>query len=180
MQIIAKKEKEQAYGFKRLTKVGYEDEVFEEVQHKALVRFEENPRIIMRKTSIEYVQEDEKPSSTIGEFGSESLGLESIADDEDHRSFVDIRRKMRKLAEGKPKFAFENEQVNKDYSKYMEMTKKMMDDEPINSNFGSPKGRELVYLNAIFDKEDLQMAQSLSNGRFYVSKKAIATLKNKY
>lgn len=179
MQVVAKIDKDQGYGFKKLQKVGHEQEAFEEVKHKALVKFEERPRIVLRKTSVEYPAR-EMPSSTIGDFRSESLELDSIQNGEDHRVFVDVRRKVRKLAEDKPKLNFKVPAEAATYAKYLERTKKIMDEEPIDTHYGTPRGRELLYLHSIFDKEDLQMAKSLSNERYYITKQGINILKEKY
>lgn len=179
MQVISKKDKDQGYGFKKLVKMGQENDTYEEAKHKALVRFEERPRIALRKTSVEYPME-EKAISTVGDFGSESLEIENVRNEEDCRIFVDLRNKLKKIAEDKPKMKFKGPAQADAYSKYLERSKKMMDEEPMESYIGSPKGRELLYLNSIFDKEDLKMAKNLSNERYYITKQAINILKEKY
>lgn len=179
MQVITKKDKDQGYTFKRLTKVGQEESTFEEGKHKALVNFVERPRIVLRKTSIQYPENE--PKSDIGDFDSESLKLESIAGDKDHRILVDIRSKLRHVAEENPKLELKVESQKKTFQELMELSKTLMEEEyNIPSQYGSPQGRELQYLNMVFDKDDLEMAKGHSNERYYLTKQAINTLKDKY
>lgn len=179
LQIVTKKDKDQGYTFKRLNKVGQEESTFEEGKHKALVNFVERPRLVLRKTSIQYPVND--PVSDIEDFDSESLKLESINSEKEHRVFVDIRTKLNKVAEGKPKFAFKTAEQETTYNQFQELANSMMDDElGITSQLGSPQGRELLYLNMVFDKDDLELARSNSNNRYYLTKQGINFLKDKY
>lgn len=179
MQVITKKDKDQGYTFKRLNKIGGEDSTFEEGKHKALVNFVERPRMVLRKTSIQYPINE--PKSDIGDFDSESLQLESMNGDKENRIFIDIRSKLRKIAEGKPKFAFKDQTQESAFNQLQELSESMMDEEQgITSQQGSPQGRELLYLNMVFDKDDLDMARSHSNQRYYLTKQAINVLKEKY
>lgn len=179
LQIITKKDKDQGYTFKRLTKVGQDESVFEEGKHKALVNFVERPRMVLRKTSVQYPENE--LDSKIGDFGSESLELESINGDKINKVCLNIRSKVKNIAEDKPDFKFKNEEQEKSFKQLHDLSRSLMDEEiGMTSQYGSPQGRELLFLNMVFDKEDLDMARSHSNERFYLTKQGINALKEKY
>ena len=88
MQIIIRKDKEKGFAFKKIAKDP--NIVYDENQYKALVKFTEDPRVVVRKSSINY-RGLQNQADDIGEFDSDSLDLEPIRKDRDIRTLVDIR-----------------------------------------------------------------------------------------
>lgn len=202
MQIVQKRgDKEKGYCFRRLEKP--KAEVFDEQTHKALVSFQEDPKMALRKTSVE-VKTDlpvmrcvsaKDLSEKVEPTGQEELQdvssaeLESLPDQEPPHQLLDIRSQVKKLARGKMKFKIDGSTSNDLLGKYKKFADKILEEneeDPIAMESRimemSPVEQSRLMLNsgARHDKDDLAEAKELSNDRFFITKQTFNFLKGNY
>jgi hypothetical protein len=202
LQIIQKRgDKEKGYCFRRLDKP--KGEVYDEHIHKALVSFQENPRMTVRKTSVEIVTDlpiqrwisAKDLSEKIEVAGDQqfndvsSADLDSLPEAENPKLLLDIRSQVKRLAQGKTKFKQLGSVQSEMLAKYKSLSDKIMaenEEDPVVLESKimemSPVEQSRLMINsaAKHDKEDLLEARELSNDRFFITKQTFNFLKGNY
>ena len=176
MQIIQKKDKERGFAFRKIIKD--DSVVYDEAKFKALVKFEEYPRMLLRKTSVNL-----KPQLEEGEedFNSESLELQSIESDKiQSKTLKDVRKQVTRMVANKPKFSFKDDSQAKHYQDYLALAAGLAEEEANQSKSAAPSNYEPVFPQNRLGKDDLELAQKVANDRFFITKQGHNLLVDKY
>lgn len=202
LQIIQKRgDKEKGYCFRRLEKP--KGEKYDEQTHKALVSFQEHPRMAVRKTSVEVTTDlpiqrrisAKDLSENLETNGAEELNdvssaeLDSLPELDQPRDLLDIRQQVKRLAQGKMKFSLNRSSDTDLLKKYKSFADKILaenEEDPVVMESRimemSPVEQSRLMINsaAKHDKEDLLEAKELSNDRFFITKQTFNFLKGNY
>jgi hypothetical protein len=176
MQIIQKKDRERGFAFRKIIKD--DSVVYDEAKFKALVKFEEFPRMLLRKTSVHF-----KPQLEEGEedFKSESLELESIESDKiQSKTLKDVRKQVSRMVSNKPKFAFKDDSQTKQYQDFLTLAESLVDEEIVPSKSAASSNYEPIFPQSRLGKDDLELAQKVANDRFFITKQGHNLLTDKY
>lgn len=210
--IHKKGHQEKGFAFRKLAKPS--DEVYNEFEYKALVKFKEYERgNLSTAVDIENpkaksaaqdqpgdidAKENQTTESQIPDYNSSSLELISLPEEPPYKDHLDIRSKMNKLVTGKIKYRFEEkEEQQQAYEKCMEVGKEIMNSkeesylnmEPWKDGSGVHQQNQQStpaswndrgMLKPMMDKEALTSLKEYSNDHYYLTKKALSYLKEKY
>ncbi len=176
MQIIQKKDRERGFAFRKIIKD--DSVVYDEAKFKALVKFEEYPRMLLRKTSVHFKPPLEEGE---GDFKSESLELYSIDSDKiQSKVLKDVRKQVSRMVSNKPKFAFKDEDQAKHYQEFLALAADLGDEDANQPKAAAPSSYEPVFPPSRLGKDDLELAQKVANDRFFITKQGFNLLSDKY
>ena len=176
MQVIQKKDRERGFAFRKILKD--DSVVYDEAKFKALVKFEEYPRMLLRKTSVHL-----KPQLEEGEeeFLSESLELESVDSEKiQSKTLKDVRKLVTRMVNGAPKFAFKEDSQAQQFAEYQALAESLRNEEPAQPRPAAPGAYEPLFPQNRLGKDDLELAQKVANERFFITKQGFNLLTYKY
>ena len=210
MQVIQKKDKEKGYAFRKFIKDP--SLTYDEHKFKALVKFEEFPRLVLRKTSVtdlggkNILEEDEesvrvketgsgqmdeeslqgKEEASLeakqkenqkADFDSDSLELEPIVSQKNHKELLDIRKTIGSILEKKHEYKFKSSEDRSNYSEILSYAESLDREKPHPESQNNTRHPEKP---RIFAREDLENCQRISNERYFITKHLYNTLMDKF